>query len=54
MPYSGYFSHVDATVFKNLNEIAKKSNTTVYISNCLPDDIREQHKPVIMFCAKSN
>lgn len=53
MPKNGYYSFISDSVFKNLQGIARKSHTTLYISNCLPDDIRESHKPIIMFVAQS-
>jgi hypothetical protein len=51
MPHSGYFSFIDENAFKALKRIAGKSRTIVYISNTLPEDIREAHKPAIIFTA---
>jgi hypothetical protein len=49
MPHSGYFSFIGECEFKYLKRIANKSRTIVHVSNILPGDIREAHKPVIIF-----
>lgn len=54
MPSSGYFACIGENEIKRLQDIARKSHTTFYISNCLPDDIRESHKPIILFVAQYN
>ena len=54
MPKSGYYSHIGITEFKNLQETAQKAHATLYISNCLPENITEGFKPRIMFVAQSN
>ena len=54
MPKGGYYSHIGTSEFKSLQEIARKAHATLYISNCLPDDITEGFKTRILFVAQSN
>jgi len=52
MPKNGYLSFIGYSQFKNLNKIAKKSNTVVYINNTLPKSVFEKDVPRIAFYAQ--
>jgi len=52
MPKNGYLSFIGYFQFKNLNQIAKKSNTAVYINNMLPESVYEKDVTRITFLAQ--
>jgi len=54
MPKNGYFSMIGENQFKRLQEMARKSHTTLYITNSNFEGVYDSDAPRIMFVAQAN